>query len=50
METLRQAKYAPTKSVKNKRVYSNLDVSNTCVTPKILQNYKNIGNWYINHV
>ena len=49
METRKQANYAlKIESVKNRIVCSNLKTSNASITPKILKNYDNLGNLFIN--
>ena len=49
IESSKQAHNAKkTESVKNRTVCSNLDISNTSVTPKILKNLDNVSNLYIN--
>ena len=37
-------------SVKNRTICSNLNINHTYVNPKILKNYGNVGNLYINFV
>ena len=51
IETIRQANYAlKTESVKNRIVSNDLNYAHTSATLKILKNYDNVGNLYINHV
>ena len=49
IESSKQAHNAKkTESVKNRTICSNLDISNTSETPKILKNYDDLSNLYIN--